>query len=168
MTQVSVVIPSWNTRELLRACLESLKTTLPGSSEIIVIDNASRDGSARMVQDDFQHVRLIRNTRNLGFAFATNQGVERARGAYVLFLNADTAVPGGAIKQMVAFLEENVRYGAVAPRLLNPDGSTQRANMRFPKLRTPFCVGTPWERWFPNNREVRRYFGNDFDYERDG
>lgn len=168
MTQVSVVIPSWNTRELLRATLESLKTTLPMSSEIIVVDNASSDGSARMLQDQFPHVRLIRNNTNQGFAVATNQGVEAARGAYVLFLNSDTQVVGNAIRSMLAFLETNLRYGAVVPRLLNPDGTTQRAHMRFPALATPFFCGTPFERWSPNNREVRRYFARDFDYEIDG
>ena len=168
MTDVSVVVVSWNTREYLRACLESLKTTLPLSSEVIVVDNASTDGSARMVQEQFQHARVIRNARNAGFAHAANQGVERARGAYVLFLGADTIVHGGAIKQMLAFLEQNVRYGAVAPRLLALDGTTEAAHRRFPNLATPFCHGTPWERWFPRNREIRRYFGLDFDYDSDG
>lgn len=168
MTQLSVVIPSWNTRELLRRCLESLKTTLPMSSEIIVIDNGSHDGSARMVMEEFHHVRLVRNEKNLGFAAATNQGVEMARGAYVLFLNSDTEVIGSAVKQMLAFMEYNVRYGAVAPRLLNPDGTTQTAHMRFPSLFTPLWYGTPLERWNPNNAEMRRYFARDFDYEQDG
>jgi GT2 family glycosyltransferase len=168
VTQVSVVIPSWNTRELLRECLESLKSTLPLSSEVIVIDNASHDGSARMVAEEFQHVRLVRNPRNMGFARATNQGVEMARGAYVLFLNSDTQIVGNAVKMMVAFLEENLRYGAVAPRLLNVDGTTQRTHMRTPSLLTPLLYGTPIERWWPDNPEVKRYFALDFDYEKDG
>ena len=168
MTQVSVVIPSWNTRELLRNCLDSLKVNLPMSSDVIVIDNASHDGSAKMVADEYKHVRLIRNPTNMGFAHACNQGVERARGAYVLFLNSDSEIRGNAVKQMVAFLEENVRYGACAPRLLNFDGTTQRTHMRFPTLATPFWFGTPMERWFPRSREIVRYFAHDFDYERDG
>src|SRR5215813_7039723 len=109
MTQVSVVIASWNTRNLLRATLESLKTTVPHSSEVIVVDNGSTDGSVRMVQEQFPHVRLIRNATNLGYAHATNQGVEAARGAYVLFLDSDTSVAGNAIRAMVAFLEANLR-----------------------------------------------------------
>lgn len=168
MTQLSVVIPSWNTRELLRAAIESLKTTLPMSSEIIVVDNASSDGSARMVQDQLPHVRLIRNNVNVGFAAATNQGVEAARGAYVLFLDSDTQVVGNAIRSMVAFLEANLRYGAVCPRLLNPNGSTQRALMRFPSLLTPLFFGTPLQRWKPESRELQRYFARDFDYDTDG
>ena len=89
---------------------------------------------------------ILSSPRNLGFAAATNQGVERARGSYVLLLNADTQVVGSAIRQMMAFLEANLRYGAVAPRLVNPDGTTQRAHMRFPTLLTPLFYGTPLER----------------------
>jgi len=168
MTVLSVLIPSWNTRELLRAALESLMTTLPPCSEVIVIDNASRDGSARMVHEQFPWVRLVKNQKNLGFSRACNQGVELARGAYVLFLNADTFVPGDAIKRLLAYLEENPRYGAAAPRLLNTDGSTQRAHMRLPNLWTALFFGTPLERFLPENLEVRRYFARDYDYERDG
>ena len=168
MTILTVVIPSWNTRELLRACLESLKTTLPMSSEIIVVDNASHDGSARMVMEQYPYVRLIKNAKNEGFAAATNQGVEAARGAYVLFLNSDTQVHGHAVRSMVAFLERNLRYGAVAPRLLNPDGSTQKAHMRFPEILTPLFFGTPLERFWPSSPEMQRYFARDFDYDADG
>jgi N-acetylglucosaminyl-diphospho-decaprenol L-rhamnosyltransferase len=168
VTEVSVVIPSWNTREHLRACLESLKTTLPMSSEIIVVDNASHDGSAKMVAEEFKHVRLVRNPRNMGFAHAINQGIDRARGAYVLFLNSDTHVVGNAIKHMIGFLERNLRHGAVVPRLLNPDGTTQKLHMRFPTLKTVLWVGTPLLRWAPNSRESQRYMATDFDYENDG
>jgi GT2 family glycosyltransferase len=167
MTQVSIIIPSWNTRTLLRETLESLKTTMPMSSEIIVVDNGSTDGTVRMLQDQFQHVRLIKNTTNMGYAVASNQGIEAARGAYVLLLNSDTQVVGNAIRSMVAFLERNLRYGAVAPRLRNPDGSTQAAHMRFPTLLTPLFFGTPLERWWPESRELRRYFARDFDYDTD-
>lgn len=167
MTQVSVIVTSWNTRNLLRATLESLKTTLPMSSEVIVVDNGSSDGSVRMVQELFPHTRLIRNATNLGYAAATNQGVEAAHGAYVLFLDADTQVAGSALRSMVAFLEANLRYGAVAPRLVNFDGTTQAAHMRFPTMWTPLWFGTPLERRWPESKELKRYFARDFDYERD-
>lgn len=168
MTQLTVVVPSWNTRGHLRACLESLKTSLPMSSEVIVVDNGSTDGSPRMVAEQFPHVRLVRNPTNMGFAAATNQGIEAARGAYVLILDSDTQVVPGTIRSMIAFLEQNLRYGACAPRLVNPDGSTQAAHMRFPSLMTPLCQGTPLERFARNSPELRRYYARDFDYERDG
>lgn len=168
MTLVSVIVPSWNTREHLRACLEALKGSLPPSSEVIVVDNGSRDASARMVHERFPWARLVRNARNTGLAHALNQGVERARGAYVLFLSPDAQVVGDAVRRMVAFLEENPRYGAAAPRLLNPDGTTQAAHGRLPNLLTPLFQGTPLERWLPDNFEVERLFARDFDYSRDG
>ncbi len=168
MSQVTVIIHSCNTREALRACLNSLKTTLPMSSDVIVVDNGSTDGSLRMVTAEYGHVRLIKNQRNMGSAHAINQGIERARGAYVLLLSAETQVIGCAVKQMVAFLEHNLRYGAVAARLLGTDGSTHCTHMRFPRLLTPLFFRTPLERWDPHSGELARYFARDFDYDRDG
>jgi len=168
MTQLSVVVPSCNTRNHLRACLESLMQTLPLSSEVIVVDDASRDGSARMVSDTFPHVRLVRNTARQGITAAMNQGFRAARGAYVLFLHADTQIQGAAVKQMLTFLETNLRNGAVAPRLVRPDGKTRPDHMRLPNLWTPLLFGTPLEKAFPGNPEVNRYFAREFDYETDG
>src|SRR5262249_50584366 len=157
MRSVSVVIPSWNTRELLRRCLESLRTTLPASSEVLVIDNGSQDGSARMVMEQYQWVRLVQNGKNTGFAHACNQGIEMAHGEYVLLLNSDTEVQGDAIRRMFEFLKGSLRYGAVVPRLVNTDGTTQEAHMRFPNLLTPLFFGTPLQRWLPNSFELTRY-----------
>ncbi len=168
MSSLSVVIPSWNTRELLRGCLRALETTLPHSSEVIVVDNGSTDGSAKMVAQQFQNVRLVRNTRNLGFTVACNQGVSLARGNYVLLLNSDTLVQGDALRRMLLFLECNPYYGACVPRLLNLDNSTQRSMQRLPSIWTPLFTGTPLERWFPSSPERRRYQALDFDYERVG
>ncbi len=168
MTTVSVIIPSWNGRESLRACLESLKEALPLSSEVIVVDNGSRDGSARMVHEQYPWVRVVRNSVNKGFAAACNQGSEMARGAYTLFLGADTQLVGDAVKRMVEFLEATPRYGAAVPHITDDQGQTQACHMRFPRLITPLLVGTPFERAFPDHFEAKRYEAHDFDYERDG
>ncbi len=168
MTVLSVVVASNNTKSHLRACLESLKSTLPLSSEVIVVDDASRDGSARMVADEFAHVRLLRNKHRMGLATSMNQGLRTAHGAYVLFLHADTRVQGNAVKQMLAFLETNLRYGAVAPRLVCQNGETRKEHMRLPNLKTPLFFGTPLEKALPRNAELQRYFAADFDYEADG
>ena len=168
MTQLSVVVPSSNTKSHLRACLQSLMQTLPMSSEVIVVDDASRDGSARMVADAVPHVRLVRNSVRQGVTAAMNQGFRAARGAYVLFLQADTQIQGNAVKQMLAFLEANLRYGAVAPRLVDAEGETRRDHMRLPGLATPLLLDTPLEKALPQNAEVRRYFAADLDYEVDG
>ncbi len=167
MTQLTVVIPSFGTREALRACLESLKTSLPMSADILVVDNASADGSARMVMEQYGHVRLIRNTVNQGFASAVNQGIESARGAYVLLLDARTLVHGNVLKRMMSFLEQNLRYGACTPRIVEHDGTTQRSIRRFPTIWTPLFVGTPLERAVPRGREVCRYRALDHDYDLD-
>jgi hypothetical protein len=144
-----------------------LKTTLPMSSEVLVIDNASSDGSARMVAEQFRHVRLIKNTAYQELAALVNQGIESARGAYVLLLDPRTVVVGHAIRSMLAFLEQNLRFGACTSRLTDWDGVTLRSVARFPSFWTPLFVGTPLERVFSDSRELRRYRALDFDYEED-
>jgi GT2 family glycosyltransferase len=136
---VDVVIVSYNTSALLRACLSSLDgCQLP--IRILVVDNASRDGSAAMVREQFPHVELIALDANLGFAGGTNCGLRQiahfpgAPAPYLLLLNPDTIVHPGALETMVAFLEAHPRVGLVGPRLLNPDGTPQAAAFRFPTL----------------------------------
>ena len=105
---VSVVIVNWNTRDILRGCLASIaaETRLP--HEVIVVDNASTDGSAAMVAEEFPAVRLIANEVNRGFAAANNQGLAVARGEKVLLLNPDTVILDGAIDTMAAWLDAPV------------------------------------------------------------
>lgn len=131
---LAVIIVSFNTRDLLHACLASLADcTLPLS--IIVVDNASFDGSVQMVRESFPTVAVIETGCNLGFAAANNLGMQQAAEAdYLLLLNPDTVVHPGAIEQLVAFLDAHPRVGMVSPRLRNPDGSLQRAAFRFPTL----------------------------------
>jgi N-acetylglucosaminyl-diphospho-decaprenol L-rhamnosyltransferase len=163
--EISVVIPSWNTRDYLRACLESLRATPKPSTELIVVDNGSADGSADLVAELEPDATLIRNEKNEGFARGSNQGMRVATGKYVLLLNTDTEFRADALQRMHAFLEENPTYAAVAPRLIHPDGRTQRTIQEFPNLRTTLFFSTPLERWFPNSRELRRYFIRDWDQE---
>jgi hypothetical protein len=163
--ELSVVIPSWNTRELLRACLTHLFAARLPACEVIVIDNASADGSADMVAEAFPRVLLERNRENRGFAGGCNQGMRRARGRYVLLLNSDTEVAPDAIERLLAFLETHPGYGAAAPLLHSPDGRVQKSLKRFPTLATALWFSTPLERWFPENRELARYFMRDADQE---
>jgi N-acetylglucosaminyl-diphospho-decaprenol L-rhamnosyltransferase len=162
---LSVVIPSWNTRDLLATCLRTLEAAEKPATEIIVVENASRDGSAEYVAAHHPEVRLIRNERNEGFARGSNQGMRAARGRYVLLLNSDTELAGDALALLVGFLERHPEYGAVAPRLVHPDGRTQRTVQEFPTLWTALFFSTPLGRWFPNSRELRRYFMRDWDQE---
>ncbi|HTF90443.1 MAG TPA: glycosyltransferase family 2 protein [Planctomycetota bacterium] len=166
MNEVAVVIPAWNTRELLSSCLFALeKSSVP--LEIVVVDNHSSDGSAEMVEREHPRARLLRNPENRGFAAASNQGIAATTAPFVLLLNSDTEVAPDAVARLLRFLEQNPSYAAAAPRLLNPDGSTQRACMNFPSLGTALWFGTPLERWFPHSAELERYFARSFDHEHD-
>lgn len=162
---LSVVVLSWNTRDLLAACLRSLEATadeLP--RQVIVVDNASTDGSAEMVAAHFGWAELVRNARNEGYAIGNNIGAARATGRYLMTLNSDTEVRPGALPALVGFLEENPSHGACGPRLDNPDGTVQRACMRFPTLMSHVFFDTCFARWFPRNETLPRYFMEDFDH----
>ncbi len=132
---LSIVIVSWNVRDLLQTCLESLRPEWERTwAEVIVVDNASSDGTPDLVRDQYPAVRLIANLANRGFGAANNQGMAAASGRYILLLNPDTVVLPGALEALVGFLEAHPRVGLAAPRLLNPDGSLQRNAFRFPGL----------------------------------
>ena len=140
MIKVSIIILSWNTQNLLRDCLKSLQDLPSAGYEIIVIDNASTDGSAGMVVREFPEVRLTRNKKNLGFAAGNNQGINLSNGKLVLFLNSDTLVQERSVEKLTQFIEENNEVGAVAPLLFNEDGSLQKdpCYLRFPSPLTVF------------------------------
>jgi len=115
---ISIVIVSWNTRELLRDCLASIFATNGNLNlDVIVVDNASTDGSADVVRKDFPQVRLIENTTNVGFSRANNQAFPLCQSDKITLLNSDTVVVGDALKELAAFLNEHPRAGAVAPKL---------------------------------------------------
>ncbi len=123
---LSVILVSYNARAPLEACLRSLTTSVADiPHEIIVVDNASQDGTAEMVERAFPEVRLIRNRENLGYPKANNQGVAAAEGEFVLLLNPDTEVPPGAPDRLMAELRARPRAGAVAPVLRLPSGRIQ-------------------------------------------
>jgi GT2 family glycosyltransferase len=133
---LSILLVNWNTRGLLRGCLQSLRTTAdrlveatlifgPYTAEVIVIDNASHDGSADMVRAEFPWARLIENERNLGFAPANNQAYQRCAGDYVLLLNSDTEVHPDAIRHLMHFTASHADCGGAGAQLLNTDGTLQ-------------------------------------------
>jgi GT2 family glycosyltransferase len=162
---LSVVILSWNTRELLLECLTSVERSLePPAREVIVVDNASKDGSADAVAAKFPSVKLIRNARNEGYARGNNIGIRASHGRYVLLLNSDTRVSPAAFAELTGFLDDHPGYGAAAARLWNVDGTIQRACMRFPSLCTAVFHDAKPGRWFPDNWILRRHFYRDFDH----
>jgi N-acetylglucosaminyl-diphospho-decaprenol L-rhamnosyltransferase len=135
---VSVIIVSWNVRDLLRACIGSLEGPEGVSVEVIVVDNASRDASAKMVQRELPHVHLVANSENIGFSRANNVGLGHATARYVFFLNPDTVVRPGSLRQMVAFLDQNDEFDMVGPQLVSGDGTPQ------PPSRLPSVARALW------------------------
>jgi len=127
--ELSVIIVSFNTRELLKKCLASIK-----NAEIIVVDNASQDGSVEMVKKEFPAVKLIVNQKNLGFAKANNQALRQSQGDYFLLLNPDTQVKAGAIDKLLDFASSHPESGIIGPTLLNSNGSIQPSVYHFPSL----------------------------------
>ncbi|MFN9334578.1 MAG: glycosyltransferase family 2 protein [Planctomycetota bacterium] len=168
---LSVVVLSWNTRELTLACLRALFAESPRHArEVVVVDNGSADGSADAIAAAFPQVRLLRNADNWLYAAGNNQGAAVATGAYVCTLNSDTEVRPGALDLLVDWLRDHPEYGAAAPRLVHPDGRVQRACMRFPTFGSALCFDSWWGTWWPGARAVRRYAMADFDHlsSRDG
>ena len=161
----SVIIVSYNTRELLRTCLDSLRAH-PSSfaSEIVVVDNGSSDGSADLVEQTYRDVRLIRNSANLGFAAANNIGIRNSTGKYILLLNSDTEIPAKACDDVVRFLESQGGKGLAGCTLRNPDWSLQPSVRSFPSVINLISESFFLYRIFPRSRLFGRYYMTDFDY----
>lgn len=125
---LSVVIVNWNTRDLLADCLASIAAHVPSTPrvQVVVVDNASDDGSVELVRDEWPDVELIVNDRNVGYQKANNQGMERCTGEHVLLINADATLTAGCLERMLARMDADPRAGVVGPRLVYADGSWQR------------------------------------------
>ena len=166
---LSIVIVSWNVRDLLRRCVGSVIESLSTgkgerlSSQLIVVDNASSDGSVDMLQEEYPHVHLIVNDQNLGFTRGNNQGIAAGDGRYVLLLNPDTEVVGDALGEMVSHMEAHPRVGALGPQLLGSDGRVQSSRRRFPSLSTAFVESTFLQPRFSESGILGRYYVLDRD-----
>lgn len=150
-TPLSVLIVSWNTRELTLAALRSFLPAAGLELEVIVVDNASADGSADAIAAAFPTVRLIRNDRNAGFAGGVNLGLQAARHPLILLLNPDTRVLGDALARLVDYADAHPRAGILGPRVLNEDGSLQASRFRFPSLLNQLLSATYLYQLFPRS-----------------
>ena len=130
--KLDVCIVTWRSRDLLRACLQALDGKRE-VGDIVVVDNASGDGTVEMVRGEFPNVTLIANDENLGFAAANNQGLRATQAPFVLLLNPDTEVQEGALEALLARFEESDEIAAVAPQLILPSGEIQRSCRSFPR-----------------------------------
>lgn len=140
MNKISIIIVSWNAREFLRSCLESIRAaSRPIVGEIIVVDNASADGSPDMVAQEFPEVSLVRSKENLGFARANNLAMSRATSDYWALVNSDVVVHPGCFEALVEFLARHPEAGLIGPKILGADGQLQWTCRRFPTFWNTLC-----------------------------
>jgi len=149
---LSVIIVSYNTREMTLTCLDTLFERLSDlDAEVWVVDNGSQDGSAEAIRARFPQVKMIEMDRNLGFGGANNRAMEKANGRFFLLLNSDAFPHAGAVKGLCDFLETHPDVGAVGPRLDNPDGTLQKSCYRFPSPMRAIAENMLLVSAFPNN-----------------
>src|SRR5574340_283104 len=162
---ISAVIVCTNERELLKACLTSIFSAPPQEElEVIVVDNASTDGSADMVREQFPSCRIITNQQRLGFAPNNNIGIKQTSGRYLFLINSDAWVTEGAIDKLVAFLDANPRVGICGPRVLNPDGTLQLSCRKFPTVRSVLMRRIPLVRSLLPRRILAEHMMEDWDH----
>lgn len=160
---LSILIVHYNTPRLLRQCLSFiLSSSSDLAFEIIAIDNASPDPAVKSLPGEFPQVCFAFNDQNLGFARASNQGIRRAQGQYLMLLNPDALIDGQGIQGMVEFLETHPEAGAVAPRLVYPDGTLQLSCRRFPTLRAILLRACRLDGLFSG--PVQHYLMQDWDH----
>ena len=159
MLDLSIVIVNWNTRDLLRNCLESvLCSEGEFAFETIVVDNCSDDGSAAMVREEFPQIHLIESDINGGYAYANNLGLRRLQARYHLLLNPDTVLPPNALRDMIAFMDAHPEAGMAGPKLVMGDGELDLACRRsFPTPENSFYKLFGLSRLFPNSRRFGQY-----------
>ena len=158
---LSIIIVNYNTKQLLDDCLRSLKEAMPpaGGMELIVVDNASSDGSQAMVQEKYPQVKLVASEENRGFAAANNMGTAVADGKYLLFLNSDTRVRQNALVEPLNYLAGQHYIGALTARLIYPNGERDPDNHRgFPTPWNAFCHFTGLSKLFPDHPHYNGYF----------
>ncbi len=162
-----MVIVTYNSAPYLRDCLGTLYARTAGVSfEVIVVDNASADGSADLVEREFPAAHVLRRAANAGLAVATNEGVRASAGEIVFWVNPDTRFDSDVLTPMVRYLREHPDVGALGPKHVGPDGTVQLSCRGFPGFSTAifnrYSLAT---RLLPGNRFSRRYLMTDFDHE---
>jgi len=162
MIDLSITIVNYNTKNLLKNCIKSIyETTKNISFEIIVVDNASSDGSIEMLKTEFPDVKIIANQENRFFARAHNQALKISQGKYLMILNSDTLILDNAFAKMVEFMDENPQCGAVGPKFLNKDFTVQSIGHRFPTFIYGLFQLCFINTIFPNNPVRKKRFYED-------
>lgn len=165
---ISVITVSWNVKERLFACIDSvLKGTIGLTAELFVVDNASSDASAEMVAEQFPQVYLIRNEENRGFATANNQALKQAKGEYLLLLNPDMHLEQNTLPIMVQWMAEHSDVGVTSCKLVTETGETMREVRRFPTLWSQIIILCKLSSLFPKTLAHYHYAELDLDKEHD-
>jgi len=155
---ISIIIVNWNSKDLLLKCLKSIETSVEDLPyEIIVVDNASADGSAVMLREQFPRVHLIANSENRGFGAANNQAMRVMAGRYALLLNSDTVLTETAVREILDFMEARPDVAIACGQLLNADGTRQNSIAAFPSLLTLLTNMPLLEYLFPRRFPSKRY-----------
>jgi GT2 family glycosyltransferase len=155
---ISIIIVTWNSEHEIHRCLGSIYGTgLENELEVIVVDNNSADNTCSIIQNNFQNVKLIKNHHNFGFTIGCNQGIKASKEKFVYLLNPDTEVNKDSLVRLKEFLEENAEVGAVAPQLLNEDGSIQYSCRTFPRYWDMFCELTLLSTIFSKSKTFARW-----------
>ncbi len=165
LLDLTVIIPSYNTRCLLHDCISSIyQHTRAINFEVICVDDHSSDGSAHMVSQEFPEVILVRNQANHGYVRNTNLGMRMSCARYACHLNSDTLLIGNALQALVRYMDENPEVAACGPKLLNPDRSVQHCIRHFSGPATLALQALNWHKLFPRSRLTERYYATGFDY----
>lgn len=166
MLDLSIVIVTWNSREYIESCLNSIFKNLSElKAKVLVVDNGSSDGTVEIIRERFLKVKIISNRENRGFAKATNQGLKVVKGRYALLLNPDTVVRENALQKMIKFMDSHSGVGALGPKLLNPDGTVQPSCREFPTFQTFLWEFTGFSKMFPNHKSFGRWRMGYFDHQ---
>ncbi len=167
LIDLTVIIASYNTRELLRSCLDSVYQYTQGITfEVICVDDASPDGSPDMVATLFPQVSLVCNPERRLYSRNHNAGMRVARGRYACHLDSDTLLTGNALAALVQFMDAHPEVAACGPKLLNGDGSVQHCIRGFAGAGTFLLQALNWHKLFPDSRVMNQYYNADFDYSR--
>jgi GT2 family glycosyltransferase len=162
---LSIIIVSWNVRDLLEKCLSSIFNNVHNINyEVFVVDNDSIDETSKMVLEKFPRVNLIRSKKNLGFAGGNNLAIREAKGKYILLLNPDTEIIDGAMERMVKFMRSRPEVGIAGPKIFNPNKTLQPSVRRFPTIIDQLLIFLKFTHFLPNIGPLKRYFATDFDY----
>jgi N-acetylglucosaminyl-diphospho-decaprenol L-rhamnosyltransferase len=162
-TEVSIVIVAHSAKEELERCFASIEAHAAMPVEVILVDNASTDGTVAWVAREYPDVTVIPLSTNIGVA-ARDYGLRQASSPYIMFLDSDAALTRGALPTMVAALEEHPQWGLIGPRLVYDDGTLQLSCRRFPPLLLPLLRRPPLDRFFEDGHAVRHHLMADIDH----